>query len=196
MLTAFCVDYVVVSKLKLTVQKYQSINENRVFRLVCKNLILNLILPTTTFFQYGNTSKKKQAFSVWDFQKFRLTPISEGGFGISSLPENIGSGHPLNQQWNSVCLWKGYGTYFQHSPLNSRALVNHEPTMTTASPNIHQTAAVVSNWQALLVLFEIERKKSVWTQRERKLSPASCTGRVDWNGKSLRNYVDVVRYVL
>ena len=34
MLTAFCVDYVVVSKLKLTVQKYQSINENRVFRLV------------------------------------------------------------------------------------------------------------------------------------------------------------------
>ena len=33
----------------------------------------NLILPTTTFFQYGNTSKKKQAFSVWDFQKFRLT---------------------------------------------------------------------------------------------------------------------------
>ena len=55
----------------------------------------NLILPTTTFFQYGNTSKKKQAFSVWDFQKFRLTPILEGGFGISSLPENIGSGHPL-----------------------------------------------------------------------------------------------------
>ena len=55
----------------------------------------NLILPTTTFFQYGNTSKKKQAFSVWDFQKFRLTPISEGGFGISSLPENIGSDHPL-----------------------------------------------------------------------------------------------------
>ena len=56
----------------------------------------NLILPTTTFFQYGNTSKKKQAFSVWDFQKFRLTPISEGGFGISSLPENIGSEHPLH----------------------------------------------------------------------------------------------------
>ena len=92
MLTAFCVEYVVVSKLKLTVQKYQSINENRVFRLVCKNLIL----PTTTFFQYGNTSKKKQAFSVWDFQKFRLTPISEGGFGISSLPENIGSDYPLS----------------------------------------------------------------------------------------------------
>ena len=45
--------------------------------------------------------------------------------------------------------------------------------MITASPNIHQTTAVVSNWQALLVLFEIERKKSVWTQRERKLSPAS-----------------------
>ena len=64
-------------------------------------------------------------------------------------------------------------TYFQHSPLNSRTLVNHEPTMTTASPNIHQTAAVVSNWQALLVLFEIERKKSVKTQRETKLSPAS-----------------------
>ena len=41
-----------------------------------KGVILkNLILPTTTFFQYGNTSKKKQAFSVWDFQKFRLTPI-------------------------------------------------------------------------------------------------------------------------
>ena len=42
-----------------------------------RELILskNLILPTTTFFQYGNTSKKKQAFSVWDFQKFRLTPI-------------------------------------------------------------------------------------------------------------------------
>ena len=64
-------------------------------------------------------------------------------------------------------------TYFQHSPLNSRTLVNHEPTMITASPNIHQTAAVVSNWQALLVLFEIERKKSVKTQRETKLSPAS-----------------------
>ena len=39
----------------------------------------NLILPTTTFFQYGNTSKKKHAFSVWDFQKFRLTPIWVGG---------------------------------------------------------------------------------------------------------------------
>lgn len=45
--------------------------------------------------------------------------------------------------------------------------------MTTASPNNHQTVAVVSNWQALLVLFEIERKKSVKTQRETKLSPAS-----------------------
>ena len=60
----------------------------------------NLILPTTTFFQYGNTSKKKQAFSVWDFQKFRLTPIWKGGFGISSLPENIGSGHPLVGAWS------------------------------------------------------------------------------------------------
>ena len=63
----------------------------------------NLILPTTTFFQYGNTSKKKQAFSVWDFQKFRLTPISEGGFGISSLPENIGSGHPLTDALHDGC---------------------------------------------------------------------------------------------
>ena len=45
MLTAFCVDYVVVSKLKLTVQKYQSINENRVFRLVKMILSKNLILP-------------------------------------------------------------------------------------------------------------------------------------------------------
>ena len=75
---------------------------------------------------------------------------------------------------NETQYWYGEkATYFQHSPLNSRTLVNHEPTMTTASPNIHQTAAVVSNWQALLVLFEIERKKSVWTQRERKLSPTS-----------------------
>ena len=62
-------------------------------------------------------------------------------------------------------------TYFQHSPLNSRTLVNHEPTMITASPNIHQTAAVVSNWQALLVLFEIERKKfSQDTERDKTIS--------------------------
>ena len=64
--------------------------------------------------------------------------------------------------------WKDY----LFSTLSTQ-LQNHELTMITASPNIHQTAAVVSNWQALLVLFEIEGKKSVWTQRETKLSPAS-----------------------
>ena len=70
MLTAFCVDYVVVSKLKLTVQKYQSINENRVFRLVCKNLILNLILPTTTFFSMGTLVKKNRHFQYGIFKNF------------------------------------------------------------------------------------------------------------------------------
>jgi hypothetical protein len=79
MLTAFCVDYVVVSKLKLTVQKYQSINENRVFRLVKMILSKNLILPTTTFFQYGNTSKKKTGIFSMGFSKISADADFGGG---------------------------------------------------------------------------------------------------------------------
>ena len=126
----------------------------RVPRMLCLwSLILNLILffePKISHWQLKQDSRKN---------KPRSTMIS--------IPNRNQTETKPETQYGEKA------TYFQHSPLNSRTLVNHEPTMTTASPNIHQTAAVVSNWQALLVLFEIERKKSVKTQRETKLSPAS-----------------------
>ena len=75
---------------------------------------------------------------------------------------------------NETQYWYGEkATYFQHSPLNSRTLVNHEPTMTTASPNIHQTAAVVSTDRPCSFCSKLNEKNSVKTQRETKLSPAS-----------------------
>ena len=86
-------------------------------------------------------------------------------------------------------------TYFQHSPLNLHSTPEPLLTMNQQWPQQVQTSTKLrrsSPTDRPCSFCSKLNEKNQSGQRERE----NYLPRVDWNGKSLRNYVDVVRYVL
>ena len=86
-------------------------------------------------------------------------------------------------------------TYFQHSPLNLHSTPEPLLTMNQQWPQQVQISTKLrrsSPTDRPCSFCSKLNEKNQSRHRERQ----NYLPRVDWNGKSLRNYVDVVRYVL